>query len=96
MAENYQEKRRERRVSARGGLTLGWEGGPISPIEGHLMDVSVHGFRAAHKHAGLVTGQEVVFEHSGARGRARVMWTRILGSNVESGFLVLGDPHLGE
>jgi len=96
MAENYLEKRHERRVLARGALTLGWEGGPSSPIEGHLMDISVHGFRAAHKHAGLVTGQEVVFEHSGARGRARVMWTRILGSSVESGFLVLGKPQQGE
>ena len=96
MAENYLEKRREQRVSACGALTLGWEGGPNSPIEGALMDSSVHGFRAAHRHPGLVTGQEVVFEHSGARGRARVMWTRILGANVESGFLVIGKPQPGE
>ncbi|HEY3444628.1 MAG TPA: hypothetical protein VGK29_28010 [Paludibaculum sp.] len=41
---------------------------------------------------GLLTGQDVEFEHSAARGRARVMWTRILGSNVESGFLILSKP----
>ncbi len=90
MAENYPEKRREPRRSAAGALTLRWDGGPGSPIEGDLVDISLHGFRAAHAFAGLTAGQEVVFEHAEAHGRARVMWTRILGASVESGFLVLG------
>ena len=92
MAEMYPEKRREPRKLTQGELRLRWEGGPSSPIEGDLVDISLHGFRAAHKHTGLETGQEVVYEHSDTRGRARVMWTRILGSSVETGFLVLGKP----
>jgi hypothetical protein len=90
MAENFPEKRRETRRPAGGGLTLTFNDDPGSPIEGALVDISLHGFRAAHHHTGLVTGQEVHYSHSGGRGRARVMWTRILGSSVESGFLVLG------
>ena len=96
MAENYLEKRREPRESARGTLKLVWDGGPSSGVEGELVDLSLHGFRASHQHAGLVTGQIVDFESSGTWGRARVMWTRILGANVESGFLVLKVPDSGE
>jgi hypothetical protein len=96
MADNYPEKRREPRRSANGALTLSWEGGPGSPVEGDLVDISQHGFRAAHAFTGLTTGQEVVFEHADAQGRARVMWTRILGASVESGFLVLGKMDASE
>ena len=96
MAENYLEKRREGRQTAHGGLRLTLTGEPSSPIEGSLVDTSGHGFRAAHEHTGLVTGQEVEFEHPKARGRARVIWTRILGSSVESGFLVLDCSGRGE
>lgn len=96
MAERFPEKRREARQSTRGALTLRWEGGPSSPIDGDLVDISLHGFRAAHRYPGLVTGQEVVFEHADSGGRARVIWTRILGTHVESGFLVLGEPDRGE
>jgi hypothetical protein len=31
----------------------------------------------------------VLFEHSGGAGRARVMWTRIDGEQVQSGFYLL-------
>lgn len=96
MDEKYQEKRLEERRTARGGLKLTLADDPSSPIEGALVDISRHGFRAAHNHTGLVTGQEVVFEHPATRGRARVMWTRIQGSSVESGFLILNKAEPGE
>ena len=58
-------------------------------MEAALIDVSQHGFRASHSHVRLATGQEVWFECSGEQGRARVIWTRIMGTEVQSGFLIL-------
>jgi hypothetical protein len=92
MTPKFPEKRREPRHQATGRLTLHpADGGPGSRIEGQLMDISVHGFRAAHSNAGLGAGQEVRFEHAHARGRAKVVWTRVQGSTVETGFVVLED-----
>ncbi|MEJ5368866.1 MAG: hypothetical protein WHT08_11135 [Bryobacteraceae bacterium] len=58
-------------------------------MAGLLLDVSEHGFRAAHDFAALSAGQEVGFEHEGRQGRARVAWTRVAQGRVESGFFVL-------
>ncbi len=57
-------------------------------IQGKLVDVSDSGFRMAHQCAGLTAGQYVQFAHVEARGRARVVWTRIVNHAVESGFVV--------
>jgi hypothetical protein len=50
------------------------------------VDISSHGFRAAHTCRDIASGQMVAFEHAAASGRARVAWTRIAGRRVESGF----------
>ena len=57
--------------------------------DGQLVDLSNSGFRASHQTFTLRSGQIVRFQHAHAQGLARVMWTRILGSHVESGFLIL-------
>jgi hypothetical protein len=44
----------------------------------------------AHDCAALTAGQYVAFAHVEAKGRARVVWTRILDDSVESGFVVAG------
>lgn len=62
---------------------------PGSSLQGVLLDVSTHGFRAIHNAPTLASGQTVLFEHSGRTGRARVVWTRIDGDQVQSGFYVL-------
>ena len=54
-----------------------------------LLDASAHGFRAIHNSPELASGQIVLFEHSDISGRARVIWTRIDGDQVQSGFYVL-------
>jgi hypothetical protein len=54
-----------------------------------MVDVSAHGFRAAHNCPHLGTGEEVMFEHALGHGRARVVWNRIAEGQLESGFLVL-------
>jgi hypothetical protein len=41
-----------------------------------------------HACASLHSGQVVEFAHLEAKGRARVMWNRILAGGVETGFLV--------
>jgi len=58
-------------------------------FEGELVDVSSSGFRAAHRLADLDKGQEILFRHGRGSGHAKVMWTRIVGGEAESGFLVL-------
>jgi hypothetical protein len=60
-------------------------------IDGKLMDVSSSGFRMAHDCSSLRSGQLVEFTHLEAKGQAQVIWTRILGEGVETGFLVVTD-----
>lgn len=90
MSRNWQEKRREARRAASGPVDL-TVNDPLRPLtlRASLLDVSDHGFRAAHAFAGLTCGQEVGFEHQGRHGRARVAWTRVTEEGVESGFFIL-------
>ncbi len=90
MSANWQERRHEPRREASGPVRLVVED-TLQPriITGSLMDLSDHGFRAAHDYAGLAAGQQVRFEHEGRTGRARVAWTRVAEAGIESGFLVL-------
>jgi hypothetical protein len=82
------ENRREPRRAADGEVRV-WFGLPRPlEIQGRLVDVSSSGFRMAHGYAALEAGQTVEFSHLEATGRARVVWTRIAGARVESGFLV--------
>src|SRR5438552_12100744 len=59
-----------------------------APIRAFLIDLSASGFRASHTSKELCSGQEVAFCHAAEKGRAKVVWTRIVGQSVESGFLV--------
>jgi hypothetical protein len=83
------EKRRESRRPADGVAQVEFSNPRPVKIEGRLMDVSPSGFRMAHSHTSLATGQVVDFSHSEASGSARVMWNRILDQRVETGFLVI-------
>jgi hypothetical protein len=58
-------------------------------IEGQLLDIAQSGFRARHECHTLFSGQVVEFQHARAQGRARVVWTRIVGDRIESGFFIL-------
>jgi hypothetical protein len=82
------EQRREIREPAEGEVWLAIEAsGPV--FRGRLVDSSKSGFRASHSHISLSTGQRVRFRHSLGKGQALVMWNQILGSHIESGFLIL-------
>jgi hypothetical protein len=83
------DRRSERRYRGQGPLKLSFDDPSPQEITGQLMDYSTSGFRAVHAYAALHTGQVVEFQHSVAVGRARVMWNRIAGDRVETGFFVI-------
>lgn len=82
------EQRRETRRRGHGNVLVRPETPGSRDIQGKLIDVSDSGFRMAHKCSALTSGQYVTFAHVESRGRARVVWTRILDDSIESGFLV--------
>jgi hypothetical protein len=83
------ERRREERKPGNGEIWFVLEGPGSLEFKGRLIDSSTSGFRAAHSHTALSSGQPVSFRHSLGSGRALVMWTRILAPDVESGFLIV-------
>jgi hypothetical protein len=83
------DRRSERRYKGQGPLKLSFDDPAPQEITGQLMDYSMNGFRAVHAYAALHTGQVVDFQHWVAVGKARVMWNRIAGDRVETGFFVI-------
>ncbi|HEV7394639.1 MAG TPA: PilZ domain-containing protein [Burkholderiales bacterium] len=88
MNTSIAEQRRETRRQAQGNVLVRSENAGSRNIQGKLVDVSASGFRMEHDCAELTAGQYVAFTHIEARGRARVVWTRILDDSVESGFVI--------
>lgn len=87
-----QEKRREARRLATGEVRVEFADPEPLEIDGKLIDVSASGFRMSHDCTSLRSGQVVHFVHVEAKGRAQVMWTRIVAECVETGFLVVARP----
>jgi hypothetical protein len=83
------ERRGAPRYAAKGPIRLTLQGPPPRVIDGQLVDQSVSGFRAQHSSRLLDSGTTVDFAGEARAGRARVVWTRIVGGRVESGFLIL-------
>lgn len=89
--ETSSEKRKEARGSGNGPVRVKWQNPKDMEVNGRLKDYSPSGFRMRHESRALTAGQLVEFDHFAARGRARVVWTRITGDVVETGFLVVSD-----
>jgi len=87
----WAEKRREVRGPGHGLAQIRWSNPQEGNLEGRLKDVSPNGFRIVHSTPNLAPGTLVEFSHFTGRGRARVVWTRIVKDTVESGFLVVHD-----
>lgn len=83
------ERRREPRVRSTGVVTIRVEdeSGPV--FEAELVDMSPGGFRVAHHQPSLERGTDVSYRHDKAAGKARVMWNRLAGGRVETGFRIL-------
>jgi hypothetical protein len=85
------DRRTQPRPPAGGQLELRpeWFASTTS-IPGQMLDINSGGFRVRHGFQALVPGHIVAFAYGHQRGRARVVWTRILGDQVvESGFMTL-------
>ncbi|MEO8026469.1 MAG: PilZ domain-containing protein [Bryobacteraceae bacterium] len=83
------EKRREPRKPASGAVRIRFHNPQAQDVDGTLVDVSMGGFRMSHGCGSLKTGSIVEYWHGSTSGKARVMWNRVLGAVVESGFLAL-------
>ena len=84
------ERRSEPREHTAGQMTLWPEGFPKAS-QARMLDRSPHGFRASHDCRALTTNQEVHFVYGRIQGRARLVWTRIVGDHDESGFFILSE-----
>lgn len=84
-----EERRREIRKASGEGLILIAGHPVVREIHARLMDVSQRGFRASHSDPLLEPGQTVRFRYATLEGDARVIWNRIVGQQVETGFLLL-------
>ena len=84
--DTLQDLRCEPRLPAEGLIILSIDG---QTITGRLMDVSRSGFRATHSCPELQSGTSVKFQHPSGSGHAKVVWNRISGTSIESGFLIL-------
>ena len=89
MPEFLFNRRKEDRTSAQGAVRLFPDSFSENAVDGQLLDVSASGFRAIHSCTALSGGEVVRFQHQSRTGRARVVWTRIVSGQAESGFLFL-------
>lgn len=83
------ESRKEPRRTAQGDVVIRLSVPNALEIRGSLVNISASGFRVAHGYRALEAGQTVEFTHVEASGHARVVWNRVFGERVETGFLVL-------
>ena len=91
MHPDPQNRRSEERFDAEGEgeLLLSFDDSGPQEVRAILTDYSKSGFRAKHNYSNLETGQVVRFRRLVAWGEAKVVWNRISGGKVETGFLVL-------
>jgi len=83
------EQRREPRRAVIGEVVF-YFGNTPKQVRARLVDRSTTGFRAEHDSSELTCGQLVEFRFGASAKRvARVVWTRIAGGRVETGFLIL-------
>jgi hypothetical protein len=83
------EKRRETRRPASGLVHVKISTPRPFEVVGRLLDISDSGFRMTHSYTPLASGQVVDFRHHEKAGQARVVWNRITGDSVETGFLIV-------
>lgn len=89
MPPEITNRRSEERFNADGELLLSFDDPAHREVNARLVDYSKSGFRATHGYPALSSGQVVRFQRLLAWGNARVVWNRITGEKVETGFVVL-------
>ena len=93
MKKSAGDRRNKPRQTVEGEVRLRRSGATGAPFLGRLVDLSAHGygFRTRHSCLTLASGDRVDFELEGRQGAARAMWTRIVDSEAETGFHILGE-----
>jgi len=86
---NPAERRRDVRHAASGKVQLKLDNAPKRELELDLMDVSLSGFRACHRHGLLPLGADAFFRHPEASGKARIVWNWMFPDHVETGFVIV-------
>ena len=84
-----EERRRYPRYTCFERVRIDGDGAIPFRVDGLLLDAGAVGFRMTHQCWFLQRGQEVDFEYTGRKGRARVVWNRILPDRIETGFKIL-------
>jgi hypothetical protein len=83
------ERRKEQRERTGETVHLFPEAPGAAEVVGRLVNKSADGFRAVHTCGELNGGDPVRFSWPGSSGLARVVWTRISNSSVETGFRII-------
>jgi hypothetical protein len=85
---------RDRRAAVRsvesGRVRIWFENPARVELEAEWIEMSATGFRLAHDSDALEAGLEIRYESRERSGRARVVWTHVLGGRRVSGFIRLG------
>ncbi len=84
-----ENRRSEKRFAVEQDLLLAFDDPVPHEVRAVLTDYSSSGFRARHGYTNLETGQVVRFQRFVSSGQAKVVWNRISGGKVETGFVVL-------
>jgi hypothetical protein len=86
---DFTDRRGGRRFAVEGEVTLAFVDSVPHEVSGQLTDFSRSGFRVTHGYCLFVPGQIVRYSHVLAKGQAKVVWNRIIGDMVETGFLIV-------
>jgi len=82
------DRRRDARSYCKGNVQLRLDDSGME-TRAEMLDVSSNGFRLQHSVPDLQPGHVVRFQHRIFFGRARVMWTTLVGGRTHSGFQIL-------
>ena len=82
------ERRREKREASSGEVMLTFEETHVT-VPGTLMDISSGGFRIKHDYQEVSLNQVASIRYTEGERRARVVWNRRLGKDLESGFMII-------
>jgi hypothetical protein len=85
-----QERRRHPRTAVHGAAELVLE--DSTKVSGEMIEISQGGFRVRHEFRGFRENQHVSFVHAFGKGKARVVWSREVGQQIETGFCLLDRP----
>jgi len=88
---DFNDRPTGRRFAVEGEVVLNFDDTVPREIRGQFLDFGRDGFRVIHSYVGLVSGQSVYYHHVLAKGAAKVVWNRIIGEMVETGFIIIGE-----